>query len=342
MTFTSLFFTIMLLINNLFLFLDYFLFPFFLSKKIKEPHFIVTLPRSGSTFLYHKLAEQDKFTSVKLWEIIFAPSILQKLVLLALGKLDKIIGSPVSTFIDFLGKRLMPKVARAHKSSIMADEEDDALTIWSLNSPYLQFAYGSGELFLNYIFFDIRANNFTKKRTMGIYHRMLQRHHFVFNWNNKKTHLAKSPYFMGKIESLKLKFPDAKVIHVNRFPEHSIASALQLITDANSVFSSTPMDEKLRRFNLEALVELLNHYEKAKLLFNKEHLITLSFNAIVSCEEHELQKLSDFTKIQVENLTKSFLKNQSGHKSKNEYRPLSSEEKEFLNKKVEGYLEQCI
>ena len=46
---------------------------------IREPVFIVGVPRSGTTFLHRLLArDEEQFTSMKFWEILFAPSIIQK------------------------------------------------------------------------------------------------------------------------------------------------------------------------------------------------------------------------------------------------------------------------
>ncbi len=46
---------------------------------VKQPLFIVGYPRSGTTFL-HRLCARDSqtFTSLRMWEILFAPSITQK------------------------------------------------------------------------------------------------------------------------------------------------------------------------------------------------------------------------------------------------------------------------
>ena len=66
-------------INRFFLLLDHVFFPSFKRQIIRNPVFIVAAPRSGTTYLFHTLAkDQTTFTAFKLWEIILAPSIIQK------------------------------------------------------------------------------------------------------------------------------------------------------------------------------------------------------------------------------------------------------------------------
>ena len=86
----------LLVINKFFIYLDRILFPRFKNHKVENPVFIVSIPRSGTTYLYHSLAENpNKFTYFKLWEIITAPSITQKYIFKTIIKIDQIMGAPI-------------------------------------------------------------------------------------------------------------------------------------------------------------------------------------------------------------------------------------------------------
>ncbi len=69
--------------------LDEIIFPGYRRQTVNTPVFIVGVQRSGTTFL-HRLMDRDNinFTSMKLWEIIFAPSVIQKKVFNMIGVLD--------------------------------------------------------------------------------------------------------------------------------------------------------------------------------------------------------------------------------------------------------------
>src|SRR5690606_37529268 len=74
-------FLINLIGNRIFMMLDYLFFFKFTRLKIDKSVFIVAVPRSATTYLFHKLANQrDKTTAMKLWEIAYAPSIIQKYI----------------------------------------------------------------------------------------------------------------------------------------------------------------------------------------------------------------------------------------------------------------------
>ena len=72
-------FLLLLITNNIALTIDWILFPRFKKQVIKNPIFIASLPRTGTTNLLHSLTSiNSTFTAMSLWEIILAPSIIQK------------------------------------------------------------------------------------------------------------------------------------------------------------------------------------------------------------------------------------------------------------------------
>ena len=76
-------------INGLGLLLDYLLFPDFRRVQVREPLFVVGVPRSGTTFLHRLLAMDERFTTTALWELLFATSITQRYFWTGVARLDK-------------------------------------------------------------------------------------------------------------------------------------------------------------------------------------------------------------------------------------------------------------
>src|SRR5215203_4788638 len=73
------FFLVLIIVNRTFMALDWIIFPGFRNKQLGNTCFIIGVPRSATTYLLNILAKDTKhFTSFKLWEILFAPSIIQK------------------------------------------------------------------------------------------------------------------------------------------------------------------------------------------------------------------------------------------------------------------------
>ena len=69
---------VLLIINRIFLFLDYILVPEFEKAKVKEPVFIMGVNRSGTTFFHKLLARSNQFSTSKTWDLIIPSLSLRK------------------------------------------------------------------------------------------------------------------------------------------------------------------------------------------------------------------------------------------------------------------------
>ncbi|MCK5354333.1 MAG: sulfotransferase, partial [Methyloprofundus sp.] len=67
------------LIVTFFQALDYILFPGFWRQEVKQPVFILSNPRSGSTFLHRMLEKDQQFTYLSLWQSLFNSITIYKL-----------------------------------------------------------------------------------------------------------------------------------------------------------------------------------------------------------------------------------------------------------------------
>ena len=168
-------FVILLVINRLCMLLDHLLFPGFRSQQNKNPVFIVAAPRSATTYLFHLLAsQQELFTTFTLWEIIFAPSIIQKFIFSAIIKADKLIGSPIKIIILKIEKILFGNFTHIHKISLALPEEDEAILLWNMSTVYLNFFFPDTNHFDDYFLFDECVDARKQHRVMKYYYRCVQ------------------------------------------------------------------------------------------------------------------------------------------------------------------------
>ena len=107
------------LINIIFLGLDKILFDFN-SIKIKKPIFIIGFPRSGTTFLHKVISKDNQFTTPRLWELLFAPSIIQKYIF----KFLFIIFKPIKVLSFLLKPLYSSKIHNIHEIKLDNPEED--------------------------------------------------------------------------------------------------------------------------------------------------------------------------------------------------------------------------
>ena len=240
-------FLFLLITNNIALVMDWILFPSFKKQEIKNPIFIASLPRTGTTNLFHSLMNINSlFTAMSLWEIIFAPSIIQKKIYRLLW-----LNTPFSLkkIIKKFDEIIFRKLNNLHRISFFKKEEDEMIMMWTLASVYISFFYP--ESYVMRDLFRFEMGDITEKRKYRIiktYYRMVQRHLFALGKNSNKRFLSKNPSMAARIETISIFFPDSKIIVIER--------------DPCNIFPSTETLQKLL-FNIATDMPISNVEKKA-------------------------------------------------------------------------------
>jgi hypothetical protein len=224
--------------NWLGFFLDSFLFRGYRDQAIREPVFIVGVPRSGTTFLHRLLArDEEQFTSMKFWEILFAPSIIQKKFYNTIGALDALCGSPLYRLIRALEKRSFRNLSKIHPISLFEAEEDGIILLHIFSSAFLGFVLPFMDELWPYVLLDQEMEDAAQRgKIMAFYQRCVQNHLYVFG--REKRFLSKNPLFSAMVGSLDETFPHAKFICMVRTPFETVPSAVSLLTFYFNTFLS--------------------------------------------------------------------------------------------------------
>ncbi len=232
---------------------DEILFPGYRKVEVSRPMFIAGFPRSGTTYL-HRIVDSDvkQFTSLKLWEILFAPSILQKKFFLLIGKLDRLMGKPLYKMAIQLENRIFADSRSMHKISFFEAEEDEIILVHIFSSLFLAFMFPFDEM-NPFSRFDTDVSPAQRKTIMKFYQKCIQRHLFVFGPD--KRFLSKNPASSSKINSIYETFKEAKIICLVRQPLEAVPSAISW------------MSYGLRKFNTadqsvinEKILSLVSHF----------------------------------------------------------------------------------
>ena len=211
------------------LLLDSIFFSGYRKLSVRQPVFIIGPPRSGTTYLQRLLAKDEgRFSSMKSWEIMFAPSITQKLLYVFLGRLDSLCGSPLYRLVRAAEKRIYRDLSEIHPASLFEAEEDGMILLHIFSSATAFFVLPFAEEFGPYFFFDQQIDHGTRARVLGFYKRCVQNHLYVFG--RDKIFLSKNPMFSTMIQSLDEVFPDAKFIYMARTPFETVPSTISLIS----------------------------------------------------------------------------------------------------------------
>ncbi len=235
------------------LFLDDIFFRGYRKIVVDKPLFVVGFPRGGTTFLHRLIHHDEKqFTSLKLWEILLAPSILQKKFFLLLGKADRLIGKPLYRLAVALENRMFAGSRSMHKLSHFEPEEDEIILMHIFSSLFLLFMFPFEEM-EPFSRFDTDINPQQKKAIMGFYKKCVQRHLYVFG--PEKHFLSKNPASSSKINAIYETFPDARIVCMVRTPFEAVPSAISWISYGFNRFNTADQSVVTER-----VLSLISHW----------------------------------------------------------------------------------
>ena len=315
-------------INKFFIYLDYLLFPNFRKQEVNDPIFIVSTPRSGTTYLYHSIAENSNtFTYFKLWEIIFAPSITQKYIFNSIIKIDRVSGATIKKSLLWLESKLIPNLKSIHHLGIDLPEEDEAILLWDLTSLYLNFFYPDTHYFDDLFLFDKNVSEKLRNKIMKSYRNYIRRHNYAFNRSGNKTFLSKNPLMMCKLETLRTFFPNANVIQIIRNPKETLPSTIGLNNTLYSLFTSKKSNEELDKRTKAFLIEWYQMAYHSLSNYQENQVLKIDFVKLVTRDIKEEDRIRQFVNDpDFKLIVKLNSKKKLEHQSKNKYQKLEQTE----------------
>ena len=205
--------------------LDNVFFPNWRRAQLGAPVFIVGNPRSGTTFLHRLLMrDTETFYVMETWEMLFAPSITQRVLFRVLARCDRLIGRPLARLLAKIESSLQQRVPM-HGIGLRKPEEDEGLLvhIWAGLMPW---GFFPGAKLPDAARFDDDLPRQEQDRILRFYRSCLLRH--AYTRTHGKHYLAKSPAFSGKIAALLRHIPDARYILLVRNPLQQVPSEMSL------------------------------------------------------------------------------------------------------------------
>lgn len=254
------------IINRICFLLDEILYPQFRNQAIEKPIFIVGNPRSGTTFLHRLLyKDQKSFTAFTVWELILAPSIIQRKLIWGIAKFARWVGYPAHIIVDWINKKINKhEQTKAHSIKINAAEEDEHILIHSWTSASLWAIYPIREELLPYFYFDRNIPKTKQQKVMDFYKSMVQRH--IYAHGGKRIFLSKNPAFTPKIGALSEAFPDSRFIIPVRNPLEAMPSMFEYMSSGWQIFCD-PLEPYP---NKEDFFEVMRYYYLYPVKFFKD------------------------------------------------------------------------
>ena len=298
-----LFFPLYLLINRLFLFLDYLVVSKFEDTKIQNPIFIIGFNRSGTTFFHQFLSQSKQFTSSTAWDMVVPSILLRKLiaffpVLLSKMNFDRI-----------------EKKDKGHEVRLTEIEEDEMLFFlhkldskWVTNNliPWMQYDIQFKQ-FAHNLGRDNLENTKRNLNSFSFYREFCKRQMFL---QKNKPILSKANPFVFRLDSLIKTFPDAKIVFIVRDPLETIPSYFSM--QEKMKYGNTMTEQELKFYRKETYQEIIDWYKATEVAQDKlesKNFIVLTYQDLTENLEKTIRQFFTFSNQEMSKKFEKILKN---------------------------------
>jgi LPS sulfotransferase NodH len=193
--------------------------PGVMERPIVAPLFIVGLPRTGTTFLYHLLDQDGALRAPRTWELGCPAAVDRRSPEAQIARTQR--------WIDRL-YGMSPGLQALHKSSATTPEEDFSIFRLDLRSTYFSVFFHV-PAYLEWVLGGMEASSF------ALHRRYLQT---LAVAGDGRRWLLKSPEYLFRLRALLETYPDAKIVHCHRDPLAVCASEASLITRLQGIGSA--------------------------------------------------------------------------------------------------------
>jgi len=244
-------FALVQLIHWLGLALDELLYPDYRRVQVREPLFILGVPRSGTTHLHRVLAEDPGVTTFTTWECLFALSITARRFWLGLGRLDARLGAPLARLLRRIERHAFGALDAVHSMRLDDPEEDYFALLPALACFILVLPFPDSSRLWRMGSFDRDMPEPLRSQLLEHHHRCLQRHLYVHGTD--KRLLSKNAAFAPLAGALRARYPDARFVVCLRAPQETLPSQLSSIAGGAKLFGVGAVEPAFARRMIEQL-----------------------------------------------------------------------------------------
>jgi hypothetical protein len=245
---------------------------------VREPLFVIGHWRSGTTFLHHLLAVDERFAYPNLWQALNPHTFLTT--------------ERLSSILRFVS----PQTRLADNVRLRADApvEDQIATTGSLRSWSLRWAFPRcAEKYDRYITFRGVPPEEIKQ-----WQAALVRFYQKLTWKYQRPLLLKSPPHVCRIRLLLELFPDARFIHIYRNPYAVFHSTKRLITFASrTVRLQEPGDWDVDTWIIRRYQMVFDAFFEEREFIPPGRLVELRYEDLVQDPLGQLQQIYERLKL---------------------------------------------
>lgn len=301
--------------------MDEILFFRYRKTKIEAPVFIVSNPRSGTTFMHRLLAmDEERYAYMLMYHTII-PSITFYKIVDGISLIDKCIGRPFRRLFDWIDGWFFKGWKSIHPTGFNETEEDEGLYIFSFLSiavcllcPFMQH--------FEYLTIIDEMPEKTRRKLQKYYHSSLQR--FMYAEGKGKILLNKNVITTGRLHTILDMFPDARIVYLIRDPESAVPSFISMFSATwKFIAPEIPEDSKEYRALGQIPIGFYNYFHKNKDNFKAENFLTIPYAELTDDHIQAVEKVYTHFNMPLspafKKRLKNTLKNNPKYRSKHQY-----------------------
>lgn len=303
--------------------------PAILKTPIKQPLFILGLPRTGSTYLHNLLCQDPSIRWLRLWEgYIPYPSPDPKNY-----TIDPRIKQTQEAFKNY--EFFTPESTAMHKYDACAPEE----CVWLLQNDFACTSFSFLTQIPSYTAW-LKQQNTTP--VYDYYRQQLQ----LLDWKfSSDRWVLKNPFHLGDLAALETAFPDSCFVHTHRDPARVLSSYCRLIKNLRPVYSDQLDKQAIGQEILDILSDQMKQGLKARASIDNQRICDINFSALVNDPIGTVQQIYDHFEYKLSQEMKQNLQQYINSNPRYKYGKYSYSLEEFgldmdqVNEAFEDYIE---
>ena len=235
-------------------------------KQVSKPIIVIGLPRSGTTFLFNLLSQDESNRSPLFWEM------MKPIPLASKDSFSEHAKKMRADSILFLKDRFVPKLDDLHRIRSTSPEECLLIKVFALQS-VLYFYMANTPSYLEYL------SNADTRVSYKWHHKFLS----VLEHTCKPDRwLLKDPSHLGNLEEILNFYPDACFIHIRRDPAETLPSICSLTSQVRRGFTTNVDLRDLGKKTLEFWSKSNEKNEIQKQKISSDRYLNIEYEDLVN------------------------------------------------------------
>ena len=308
-------------INLVFRLIDEIFYSGFHKTEIKQPVFIISNPRSGTTYLHRLIAlDKDRFAYTKFSHTFQMTASFARFYNVIRWIDRNILRGIITRTMDKVDEKFWGGWDDIHALGFNKTEEDEMVFAQMMMSVGVYIPFPYFHLTTDTKFLDNETPE-VKQNVMDFYQSSIKR--FMYGAGEGKTYMAKNVMSTGRFKTLIQRFPDAKIIYIARHPYEAVPSFASMFSAMYKLYSPMADNDPAKKTWAQLGIDYFNYSQEMRRTLPPQQFYQLKYDDLLSDPQGTVLKIYkhfNWTPDQkfLDKLSKEFARN-GNYKSHHEY-----------------------